>query len=435
MAPAPTTVGAPAPAGEAAVMQAVEAPAPADLAHRIAPNVNKWERAIEKANDARRKSADLAHRVAPNLGTWERRAHQHAVEQQSARPLSVWRQKSRIAPSPDAPDQGGAASRSAISVDQALEGLGTSCEGALPAFDEASARDDRTLSAVEAANGAGRKSADMAHRVAPNLSTWERRAHEHAVGHKSAPNLSTWERRAHEHAVERKSAAKLNTWERRAHESKGARRLVIGGVNIGDVNSSASESREKMYSAAELKDAGFSARQQYEAGCSIHDLRSAGYRVQDLYDLGISAAEALAEGITVNALKHGGYSAIDLKAAGVMLAALRAAGFAVKDLLQAGFTVHELRVGGCHANELLKAGVPEADLLEAGFTHDQIVQQTEIIRGQSGKMLLTGPGSMYKLHITSAAQRPKSAGSHAPSDPSASASVEAHGWHRKRSTS
>jgi ribosomal protein L13E len=152
----------------------------------------------------------------------------------------------------------------------------------------------------------------------------------------------------------------------------------------------ASELKTAGYTAAELKNAGYTLAELKSAGYTLAELKSAGYTAPELKSAGYTLAELKTEGFTatelrsaaftatelkplytLDQLKTGGFTAIELKPL-YTLDQLKAEGFTATELKTAGFTLAELKTAGFVPMELRTAGFVPTDLKNAGFLLSEI---------------------------------------------------------------
>jgi len=126
---------------------------------------------------------------------------------------------------------------------------------------------------------------------------------------------------------------------------------------------------KEMHSAAQLKDAGFSAQ----------ELKGAGFNEQELKDGGFTAQQLKGAGITARQLKDGGFDAQQLRDGGFDAQQLKDGGFDARQLKDGGFTARELKGAGFSFEGLKAAGFTLCQLGLAGFYYDFCNQEEVLI--------------------------------------------------------
>jgi intracellular multiplication protein IcmE len=133
-------------------------------------------------------------------------------------------------------------------------------------------------------------------------------------------------------------------------------------------------------SAAQLKAAGFGAKQLADAGFTPAELLEAGFDSGALNSAGLVPSSVIAaghkKGCTVEALKAArnlGVSATTIRETlGCSAAAMKAAGYSAQELKDAGFNAAELKGSGFSPSELKDAGYSAQELKSAGVTDDEL---------------------------------------------------------------
>lgn len=172
------------------------------------------------------------------------------------------------------------------------------------------------------------------------------------------------------------------------------------------------------FSAADLKNAGFSAAALKAAGFSAIDLKNAGFSAAALKAAGFTAADLKNSGFSASDLKNAGFSAADLKAAGYTARALNNAGFSAGELMKDGFTPNQLaaagydgqalrhagvtpdesKAAGVSAVQLKRAGLTCGDLTRAGYSNSQLMQAGCATASQgSDQTAMTGAPTQQQL--------------------------------------
>lgn len=115
-------------------------------------------------------------------------------------------------------------------------------------------------------------------------------------------------------------------------------------------------------SLANLKAAGYTAKELAEGGFTAAELKNAGFSAKDLLAAGFSPAD----------LKQAGFTASQLRNAGIDLQALRQAGYGASELMHAGYSAKDMRDAGFGADELKKAGFTPGQIQDAGFSDSEL---------------------------------------------------------------
>lgn len=159
-------------------------------------------------------------------------------------------------------------------------------------------------------------------------------------------------------------------------QAEALRKLRAAGVSAASIR------RISGCSAAQLKAAGYTAQDLKNAGFSAADLLKAGFTPSELNKAGFTARELLNAGVSSDELAAAGYSDADIKAAdselppGVTIQSIKDAGCSVEAIKRqrlAGVSSLMIRkIAGCSLEALKKAGFTDRDLLNAGFTPQQI---------------------------------------------------------------
>ncbi|MBI2785991.1 MAG: type IVB secretion system protein DotG/IcmE [Legionella longbeachae] len=145
-------------------------------------------------------------------------------------------------------------------------------------------------------------------------------------------------------------------------------------------------------SAAQLKAAGFTAKELRDAGFSAADLKRIGFTPEELRTAGYAARDLLNAGFTSDELAKAGYSPAEIKTAGAELPP----GITSDDVKKAGCDVDLLKkeraagisaalikqYAGCSAQTLKAAGFTDQDLANAGFTPKEINAANALINAQ-----------------------------------------------------
>lgn len=118
-------------------------------------------------------------------------------------------------------------------------------------------------------------------------------------------------------------------------------------------------------SAAELKDAGFSAHELRLAGFDLFTLKDIGFNLAQLKAAGFLASEFKLAGHELGHLKEAGFTAKECKEADFGFASLQMAGFNAKELKDAGFNASEFKNNGTKMSltELRNAGFSAREIL------------------------------------------------------------------------
>lgn len=135
-------------------------------------------------------------------------------------------------------------------------------------------------------------------------------------------------------------------------------------------------------SAAQLKAAGYNAQELRNAGFSAADLKNAGFTPAELRAGGYNARDLLNAGFSTDELAQAGFTPQEISAAeanlppGVTLQAIKASGCDPETLRRerlAGVSAKVIRQqAGCSADALKSAGFTDNDLLNAGFSPDEV---------------------------------------------------------------
>lgn len=141
---------------------------------------------------------------------------------------------------------------------------------------------------------------------------------------------------------------------------------------LADAGFTAKELKAAGFSPQELKVAGFTAKELTDAGFTPAQLKTAGYSAKELKDAGFSPKRLLDAGFNPKELKDAGFTAKDLSDIGLTAKQLKDAGFTPEDLKAAGFSAADLRDAGFTPEELKTGGYTEGDLIRAGFTPEEV---------------------------------------------------------------
>lgn len=147
---------------------------------------------------------------------------------------------------------------------------------------------------------------------------------------------------------------------------------LFTAAELRDAGFAAAELKADGFSAAELRQAGFSAKELLNTGLTANELQNAGYTVADLKTADVSLADLQKLGVDTTALRAAGFSAKEMQAAGFSIDALKKAGFSAKALKDAGVSVQALNDAGFSPTELMEAGATDAELAKVGILPDQI---------------------------------------------------------------
>jgi len=100
----------------------------------------------------------------------------------------------------------------------------------------------------------------------------------------------------------------------------------------------AAELRKAGFTAKQLKEAGYNDTQLFQAGFNAMQLKDAGYNLTQLKEVGYNATQLKEEGCSLKELRTAGYSARELGTAGCSLKELRLAGYSLEELSTAGYS-------------------------------------------------------------------------------------------------
>lgn len=213
---------------------------------------------------------------------------------------------------------------------------------------------------------------------------------------------------AAEFTVDDAIAARANGMTLREMHDAGYSALLLKGAGFGakDMFSFRIPYREigEVFSATELKDAGWGAKYVILSGHTPQEVREAGFTIDDLRRTDVPTAEILragynprdllAEGFTIRELKQAGYGPGRLRNAGVTIQDLRIAGisereilkshYPVKEMKEAGFTVSQLKNNGYTAYQLTIAGFPKSQIVQAGYSFWNLMRKKNKSIGSAG---------------------------------------------------
>ena len=180
------------------------------------------------------------------------------------------------------------------------------------------------------------------------------REHQSSDGEAGRHNVTT--RHAHEDEEAKAEAAVL----RRAIGAKAKKLSLKDATRLHEAGVSAE------HRAVQMRAAGYDATEMYETGFTTSELAHAGFSTAELREAGCPVAELKAAGHTVEDMNTAGYSAADLLGAGFSLARLHAI----------GCTLAELRKGGAKASALRPFVNSVEELVEAGFSPNELAEDS-----------------------------------------------------------
>lgn len=164
-----------------------------------------------------------------------------------------------------------------------------------------------------------------------------------------------------------------------------AKELKASGSSLSDLASAGFEAKVDLkpiftiedfklagYSAYNLKNLDYTATQMKASGYSLSDLVSAGYDAKSELKPIFTIHEFKSAGYSAYNLKNLDYSAAELKKASFKLADLANAGFDVKDELKSQFPVSDFKSAGYSAYNMKNFGFAAKELLSGGYTISEV---------------------------------------------------------------
>jgi ribosomal protein L13E len=152
--------------------------------------------------------------------------------------------------------------------------------------------------------------------------------------------------------------------------------LVEGGSSVHEMRESevpASKLRG-VFTAFQLKEAGFCAGQLLSGGYPVKEIHGAGYSLEEMKDLDIPLSAWKANYLTIPQLRYLGFSASKLESEGYSPLAIRQGGYSLQEMRDSGISSAKMKTLGCLAPELKEVGYSAGDLSRGGYTTEEVLE-------------------------------------------------------------